>query len=193
MINTQSFIGSTLDVDNREFMAGSDLSFLGDSAAGIKVLGNIKAVGGDIFLIARDVGELGPDIGSRRYGGSGFGQRGAAQASGDERIFIRSGSDTATLDNSGLIEAAGAELKSAGGNEYALAINNTGIIHATGTETRDGHVWLVADKGTVLSSGEITARKGDDGGEVRILGEHVGLTGEALVDVSGARMAALLL
>src|SRR5476649_2233774 len=54
-IDTAGFLASTLDVANNEFLAGGDLHFSGDSTAAIKNLGAINALGGDVFLIARQV------------------------------------------------------------------------------------------------------------------------------------------
>ena len=54
-IDTAGFLASTLDVANDEFLAGGDLHFTGGSTAAIKNLGAINALGGDIFLIARQV------------------------------------------------------------------------------------------------------------------------------------------
>ena len=63
VINTQSFIASTLDVDDAAFLAGGSLTFTTDNHdpliegnnPTILNLGNITADGGDVFLIARQV------------------------------------------------------------------------------------------------------------------------------------------
>ena len=52
------------------------------------------------------------------------------------------GGPTTRVENSGVIEAAQAELKAAGGSFYDLAVNQSGIIRATGVETKNGRVIL---------------------------------------------------
>src|SRR5690606_32799882 len=79
------------------------------------------------------------------------------------------------VENSGLIEAASAELKAAGGSIYDLAVNQSGFVRATGVEHRDGRVILTADGGTVGVSGSVTARHADGaGGEILVGGDFRG-------------------
>ena len=54
-IDVGSFLASTLNVSNDEFLAGGDMIFSGDSTAVVRNLGSIDANGGDVFLIARQV------------------------------------------------------------------------------------------------------------------------------------------
>ena len=57
-------------------------------------------------------------------------------------------------------------------------------IHADGPQ--GGDVRIESDAGTTWVSGSVTARGVEaNGGEVRLLGERVALTGDARVDVSG--------
>jgi filamentous hemagglutinin family protein len=52
-----SFVASSLDISNQNFMAGSTLRFegKGQSDGMVKNLGSISSSGGDVFLIARSV------------------------------------------------------------------------------------------------------------------------------------------
>ena len=50
VINTHSFIGSTMDVSDASFLSGVGMRFSGDSTASVRNEGSIKALGGDIFL-----------------------------------------------------------------------------------------------------------------------------------------------
>ena len=88
--------------------------------------------------------------------------------------------------NSGFIAAAQAELKSNGGNIYALAGNNGGQIQATGTATQDGHVWLIATNGTANVSGLISATNANGiGGEIETSGAHVAINGARITTGRG--------
>src|SRR5439155_2281635 len=79
-------------------------------------------------------------------------------------------------------------LRASGGN-----IQNSGILAANKANGAGGSVTVdgghnAADPSTVISSGTIEARggaAGTKGGTVQILGDHVGLFNNALVDVSG--------
>ena len=90
------------------------------------------------------------------------------------------------VTNSGYIGAAQVELRSNGGNIYALAGNNGGQIRATGTATRGGHVWLIAENGTTNVSGLISAANVDGtGGAIETSGAHVGMAGAAITTGKG--------
>ena len=85
---------------------------------------------------------------------------------GGGRMTVRYGKGD--VRNKGAIAAAQAELKSAGGNVYALAGNHSGMIRATGSAMRGGHVWLTAG-GSVFAGGSIFAQNQDgSGGRVTI-------------------------
>ena len=78
--------------------------------------------------------------------------------------------------NSGLIQAADAELRAEGGNVYALAGDTAGVIRATGVKSGGGHVWLVADKGELDVAGSIEAQgRGGAAGGVETSGAQVSL------------------
>ena len=61
VIDTRSFVASTLDLEDGAFMAGGPLRFAGGSQAGLVNMGRINALGGDVLLIAhtvRNTGEI---------------------------------------------------------------------------------------------------------------------------------------
>lgn len=168
VINTQSFVASTLDLDDASFLAGGDLRFAGGSAAGIVNAGRIEALGGDVVLIARTVsnaGELSAPQGAVALAAGG---EVLFQPGGNERVFVQAGSGEALgvgIDQRGRILAATAELKAAGGNVYSLAINNEGLVRAAGVRREGGRVYLVADGGDIaLRDGSVIDAGGEDGG-----------------------------
>lgn len=131
-IDVGGFLASTLDVSDADFLAGGDMLFKGDSQAKVVNLGTINAIDGDIFLIAREVENHGTLTAQRGTVGLAAGQEVLIKAEGAERVFVRptgSGKSETGVTNTGVIEAATAELK-AHGNLYALAINNTGVVRA---------------------------------------------------------------
>lgn len=214
-VDVAGFIASTLNVTNEEFLKGGDLNFLGDSQASVTNQGAIHAIGGDVFLIGRNIENSGSISASKGKAGLGAGGEVLIKQTGEERVFVKPGSGGGSaVSNTGSIAAVTAELK-AHGNPYALAINNAGMIRATGVARQGGRVLLTANQGNIKSSGTISARNSNQsggtvsinalsgdatnsglldvsgtkggavGGEVRLLGERVSLEGTGKVDASG--------
>ncbi len=193
VIDVNSFVGSTKDLDNNEFMNGGDLNFKGNSDAGIVNHGTIKASGGDIFLIARTIENTGKlEAKNGTVGAAATDGNVLLKSAGTERLFIQTetGKKLAdgqiALDNKGVIESINAELKAYSGNPYAMAIKNSGRISATDITQKGGRILLqaVGKDETVINSGVLEA-KGTKGGEIKVLGDKVGLTENAVVDASG--------
>jgi trimeric autotransporter adhesin len=196
-INTSSFIASTLDVSNEEFMAGKDMTFSGSSTASINNQGNIQALNGDIFLIANQVDNSGSLTASKGLAGIAAAEEVLIKHTGDERVFVKApGLQTYGLtgiQNAGAISAAQVELKAASSNPYSLAINNQGVIRATGTKELNGRVLLVGNGGTIQNSGEIYASLEDGtGGHIAVAaGRNADRTSTVIstgtIDASGTK------
>ena len=157
VINTQSFIASTLNVSNIEFMNGGDLHFVGDSDAMVINMGSIDAIGGDVFLIAHKVENKGIIKAADGSVGLAGGTEVLLKTSGDNRLSVRLTAQGGSVESKGIIEAAQVELKAEGNNPYALAINHSGLIRANGTSNRGGRVILSSAQGVTDVSGEIVA------------------------------------
>ncbi|CAH2921377.1 MAG: Large exoproteins involved in heme utilization or adhesion [uncultured Paraburkholderia sp.] len=157
------FVASTLDVaDTDAFMNGQPLTLSGNSRAGVVNLGTIASGNGDIFLIARQVGNAGTISATNGTVELAAGQQVLLQDSSSGRqVFVQPSQlgAGATIVNGGLLQAAQVSLQAVDGNIYALAGNHEAI-RATGTATRDGHVWLVAAHGTLQPGGLIDATGG---------------------------------
>lgn len=168
------FVASTLDIDNTAFMAGGDLLLTGSSKAPIVNLGNMGSTHGDVFLVAADEID--------NYGSISAPQ-GTAELAVGQHVLLHDSSTSAQVSvlvgsagsvfNRGTIDAAQINLEAADGNVFALSGNHEAI-RATGTATRDGHVWLVADRGLVKLGGNIEAKNADgSGGTVDMTGGNV--------------------
>ncbi len=210
IIETAGFVASTLDVSNAEFLAGGDMVFKQgiETGGGITVHGKIRSVsGGDIFLLSREI-----EIGSTAVidAGGGYVGLGAGEEillrpadNGNGRIQIRAGKGR--INNAGTIAGITAEIRAAGGNEYALAVNNTGVVRATGVSRRGGRVMLTGG-GKVRNAGRIVARKRvvvrsqkriinrgsiragtqEKGGEIVFEAPEIVVEAGSVLDVSGA-------
>ncbi len=187
VIDAQSFIASSLDVSDVQFMSGGLLDFAGGSQAGVANYGRISANGGDVFLLARTVRNDGSISAPHGTVGLASGSQILLKPAGDERVFIQAGSATSDIgvDQRGQVQAAIAELKAAGGNVYGLAVNNSGIVRAAAMTNVGGRIFLTATGGSVSNSGEFTATQGNMGGEVRVAGDVITLKGGSKIDVSG--------
>ncbi|WP_018442191.1 beta strand repeat-containing protein, partial [Trinickia symbiotica] len=153
-----------LDTDNTAFMNGGPLTFSGNSDAEVVNLGKIGSSGGDVVLIASkgvtNVGGISAPQGSAELA---VGQQVLLQDSSSSRqVFVQAGSGGTVL-NQGAIYAAQVSLQAADGNVFALTGNHEAI-RATGTGTRDGHIWLVAETGSVTLSGPTSAKNVDGSG-----------------------------
>lgn len=158
------FVGATLDIADTAFMQGGPLTLSGSSNARVVNLGKISSSGGDVFLIARnEVVNLGRVDAPKGTAELAVGQQVLLQdSSSSKQVFVQTGSGGSVM-TIGAINAAQIALQAADGNVYALAGNHQAI-RATGTATRDGHVWLVADQGSVVLGGNVQAINADGSG-----------------------------
>ena len=158
------FVASTLDTDNASFMNGGPIVLSGSSNAKVVNLGNIGSTLGQVFLIAsNEVDNLGTIHAANSTAELAAGQRVLLQdSSTGKQVFVQLGSKGTVL-NRGSIEAAQISLQAADGNVFALSGNHEAL-RATGTAKRDGHIWLVADTGTVNLGGSIEAKNADGSG-----------------------------
>ncbi|SAK83078.1 filamentous hemagglutinin-like protein [Caballeronia hypogeia] len=172
------FVASALDIDNNAFMQGGPLTLSGGGNGMVINLGQIGSSGGDVFLVSRTAAVNGGSISAPQGTAElATGNQVLLQdSSGGQQVFVQAGSG-GTAMNGGAIQAAQASLQAADGNVYALA-GNSSAIRATGTATRDGHVWLVADQGTVHVNGAVAAANANgSGGTVETHANALDLTG----------------
>ncbi|MDP1609878.1 MAG: filamentous hemagglutinin N-terminal domain-containing protein, partial [Sulfuritalea sp.] len=98
----------------------------------------------------------------------------------------------ARADNSGVLIADGGRVVMNAQAKDALlstVLNNEGVIRARSLESRNGEIWLGGgNSGVVSVTGTLDASgttAGQHGGTVKVLGDKVGLFGQAKIDVSG--------
>ncbi|MGB0373251.1 MAG: beta strand repeat-containing protein, partial [Opitutales bacterium] len=187
-VDAAAFTASTLDVDNSDFLNGGDLTFSASAEVFGQIvnMGRLEAVTGSVTLISEVIINSGSITATEGSVNLAAGREVIVQPDADQKVYISIPSDVAEIENSGLIEAARAEIVAAHSNPYALAINQSGIVRATGTEEIDGEVWLVAEGGTVDISGLISAKDADNsGGEVFASGSRIGVSDGAEINAEG--------
>ncbi|MDZ7736333.1 MAG: filamentous hemagglutinin N-terminal domain-containing protein [Gammaproteobacteria bacterium] len=106
VIDTHSFLASTLDVSNAAFMEGGDLTFLGESQAAIQNLGTITASGGDVYLIARQIENSGSIDASQGEVGLLAGAEVLLRASGEDRGAVLVGRTGPLEDGAAIMTTA---------------------------------------------------------------------------------------
>jgi filamentous hemagglutinin family protein len=213
VVNVNSFIASTRDVSDSDFLSGKSMKFQGNSTASIQNLGTIHAESGDIYLIARTIINKGTLSANKGTVGLASGDEVLLQPAGDERLSILDqGASGGKIVNSGTIHAVAAEIKAVG-NPYAVAINLDGLIQAkgvsgkkakvvvdagqgdiqmsktakidTGGDAEGGKV-IVQSKGNLEIAGTVLATSATgNGGEIQLLGDSIHLASTAVVDASG--------
>ena len=189
VVNTGgTFVASTLDINNSDFLRGGDDLFAGSSGAYVINLGRISSLGGDVALLGRNVVNEGTITAPNGTVGLVAGREILMRdASLDDGLFsVRIGGADTLVTDSGAIRAAAAELRANGGNVYALAGNTDGTIAATGVTKVKGRVFLTAGaSGNVKVDKTVIAKAADGkGGKITIDGGSVEIAG--LLDVSGS-------
>ncbi|KND61989.1 Large exoprotein involved in heme utilization or adhesion [Candidatus Burkholderia verschuerenii] len=167
------FVASAIDVSNASFMQGDTIDFAGSGKGAVVNQGKISSTFGDVLLISRTLAENDGTISA---------PNGSAELATADEVYLRDSTYSPQLYiepstshgdavNKGSITAAQIALQAADGNVFALAGNNSAM-RATGTSLRDGHVWLVANKGTAGARARCDLRqerrrqrrhRGDDG------------------------------
>ena len=153
------FFASTLNLSDSDFLKGGSLVFSGPSSATVVNLGDLTSSGGSVYLIGHSVQNGGSITAANGTTGLAAGsQILIADSSSGQRVAVQAPGGDVT--NSGFINAAQVELKSNGGNIYALAGNSGGQINATGTSTQTGGA--IETSGTHVNAGgaQIATGKG---------------------------------
>ncbi|MEN5114209.1 MBG domain-containing protein [Brevundimonas diminuta] len=185
-----SFVASTHDASDADFLNGGGLTLKGASQAAVVNNGYIVSRSGDVVLTARRVENAGTLEAANGSVGllSGYEVLLRDLSLADGKFAVQVGGSDTEAFNTGAISAAGIELRANGGSVQALAGNTQAIIKATGVENIGGRLFLTAGSdGAVKATQTLAARSTDAegaGGEVHIRGGKVNLGG--VIDVAGS-------
>ncbi len=213
-VNVGGLVASSLDITNENFMNGIHRFAANGTAGSILNQGTLTAAdGGYIALLApqvRNEGVVAARMGTVAFG-AGEAVRLDINGTGLVEMQVEQAAVDALIANRSLVQADGGIVlmgTRAAGQLAAGVVNNSGEIRAARVTERDGVIRLeagdVANSGsiaaegadggritlasgnTTINSGSISARgSAGKGGEVRLLGDKVGLFGSARVDASG--------
>jgi filamentous hemagglutinin family protein len=201
-LNVNSLVVSSLDAIDFDAASGRYRFSTARSETGAVVNdGTITAgPGGSVTLLGGRVSNTGSIVADYGTVNLAAGRAATIDLAGDGLLRLEVGSDLISnssgaanaVENSGAIQANGGQVlltSSAMDSVFTNLINNTGVVRANRIDNSGGTIRLIGPEGMVLSSGTLDASAGDDvstGGSVAVLGDRVGMLGNAVVDVSGA-------
>jgi filamentous hemagglutinin family protein len=182
-VDVNGLVASTLGLSNQDFLAGKMNFTAGGKSASLQNRGAITTPsGGQVYLIAENVENSG--IITSPQGeivlAAGHTARLVDSVNPDLHVVVSAAESKAV--NVGQIIAQGGKI-----GIYGALINQRGIVSANSLVVgENGKIVFKASRDTLLEAGSRTSATGaGQGGDIRILGERVALTGDAKVDVSG--------
>ncbi|MBN1378853.1 MAG: filamentous hemagglutinin N-terminal domain-containing protein [Gammaproteobacteria bacterium] len=209
VINTASFVASTLDISNQDFL-DQRLNFAGNDAGAIVNRGFVTAgAGGEIILVAPQIenhGVLSVEDGNILLAAGEKVTISSIDLAGIEfeiqapdnsvlnlgELIAEKGSVgvfAGNIKHEGVIAATSIGTDSTGNivlqAQSDIDISENALISASGNT--GGDITVQSKTGTTLVSGDIEAIGVEaNGGDIKLLGEYVGLSDNASVDASGA-------
>jgi len=202
-IRAASVIATSLGLSSSDFLSGQyNFDQQGSTVGMVSNEGRILAVNnGFILLLGGAVANSGTMTAKLGTVAMASGSQATVTVSNDQLLSVVVDQATqsqitgvsSAVSNTGKINAQGGTVELTAqtlSNIFDNAINQSGIINATSVSTKNGHVILNGgQEGTVIDSGDINVsgdQTGQTGGTVEILGEDIGLFGNAQIDASGA-------
>lgn len=197
-INVGGLVAGTLQGDFDSLNDNGELIF--DTGTGlVENAGEISvAEGGSVALIGKNIknsGQINARLGkihllSADAATLSFDRDGLIQFSVQRETLENSIGAESAIDNSGTLQADGGYVvleANAANNIYQNVINNTGVVQANRISNEGGIIRLEGWGGNVIHSGDISAVgvDGNTGGTVSIMGDRVGVLGDATINVSG--------
>ena len=184
-VDVNGLVASSLGMTNEDFLTGKRQFTAGGVAGGVSNAGTINAgKGGQVLLIAPNVENTG--IITAPNGevilAAGRSVQLADPGNPQLRVLVSAPNDQAL--NLGQIIAQGGSIGMAG-----ALLSQRGVLNANSVVVGEhGKIVLKASGKALLEAGSVTSATGaaGKGGEIQVLGEQVGLLGNAKIDASGA-------
>jgi filamentous hemagglutinin family protein len=195
VINTGSFVASTLGIKNEDFLAGK-YNFQGNGAsAPVTNRGHINvSTGGFVALLGGRVSNSGVINAKLGKVGLGSGEMATIDLSGDGFMSVavpsnqvqnlRDGHGRALVSNSGKINANGGTVvlsAATAKNAFQQAVNVPGSIRANSVGVRAGKIVLNGGDGGIVNVGGTLAANGGkrgNGGSITIAGAKISVPGK---------------
>ncbi|CDG84201.1 YDG domain-containing protein [Janthinobacterium agaricidamnosum] len=185
-VDVNGLVASSLGLSNQDFLAGK-MNFSGAASAGaVSNQGTIHTgAGGKVALIGPNVVNSGVITAPNGEVilAAGHSVQLADPANPGLQVVVSAPSDQAL--NVGQVIAQGGKI-----GMYGALLNQRGTLNANSAVIgENGKIVLQASGKALLEAGSLTSatNSAGSGGQVTVLGDQVGLTGNARVDVSGAK------
>jgi filamentous hemagglutinin family protein len=182
-VDVNGLVASTLNISNEDFLSGKMNFKAGDKAGNLKNQGAITTPGGgQVYLVAPNVENSG--IITSPQGevllAAGHSVQLVDSMNPDLHVVVSAPENEAL--NLGQVIAQGGKT-----GIYGALVKQRGIVSANSAVVGEsGKVVLKASRDTILEVGSKTTATGEGkGGEIHVLGERVGLVGDAKIDASG--------
>ncbi len=197
VVDVGSLVASTLTASTADLLNGRNVFTAAPGGSGtVRNEGRISAApGGSVSLIGTQVDNSGTILTPGGTTGLVAGERVSVDFDGDGlvRYQVDAAAARALVTHSGEIVADGGRVALQASARDALmdtVLNVEGVVRARGLSVRNGEIYLDGGRsGTTQVSGtlDVSGRSaGAAGGQVRVLGENVGLFDQARIDASGA-------
>lgn len=182
-VDVGALVASTLNISDADFLAGKKNFTAGPNAGKVVNQGAIATPsGGQVFLVAPNVENSGVITapGGEVVLAAGRSVQLVDSKNPDLQVVVSAPADQAI--NLGQVVASAGRI-----GIYGALVNQRGLVNADSAVVgANGKVVLKSSRDTVLGAGSVTSARGaGKGGEVLLLGQRVGLDGDAKVDASG--------
>ena len=185
VVDVAGLVASTLGLSDQDFLAGRNVFSGGSGAGSLSNQGSIAtAQGGQVYLVAPNIDNSGI---IRAPGGEVILAAGHSVDLVDPanpQISVALDAPDTQAVNVGQVLAQGGRI-----GIYGALVNQRGTVSAdTAVAGENGKIVLRASKTLLVEGGSVTSatNSAGQGGEIQLLGDQVGLTGNAAVDASGA-------
>jgi filamentous hemagglutinin family protein len=182
-VDVNGLVASTLQMSDADFLAGRRRFSAGAVAGGVRNEGAITTPGGgQVFLVAPQVENSGVITALNGEVVLAAGRSVELVDSGNPDLHVVVAAPADQAINLGQVVAASGRV-----GIYGALVRQRGVLNADSAVVgENGKIVLKASRDTVLEAGSVTSATGaGKGGEIRLLGERVGLAGNAAVDASG--------
>ncbi|PHV31024.1 hypothetical protein CSQ94_24175 [Janthinobacterium sp. BJB312] len=183
-VDVNGLVASSLGMTNEDFLAGKRQFTAGGVAGGVGNAGTINAgKGGQVLLIAPNVENTGIITAPNGEVILAAGRSVQLADPGNPQLRVLVSAPTDQALNLGQIIAQGGSIGMAG-----ALLSQRGVLNANSAVVGDnGRIVLKASGKALLEAGSVTSATGaaGTGGQIHVLGEQVGLLGNAKVDASG--------
>ncbi|UQV47478.1 filamentous hemagglutinin N-terminal domain-containing protein [Janthinobacterium lividum] len=184
-VDVNGLVASSLGLSNADFLSGKREFTAGSVAGAVSNAGAIHAgKGGQVLLIAPNVENTGIITAPNGEVILAAGRSVQLADPGNPQLRVLLSAPTDQALNLGQIIAQGGSIGMAG-----ALVSQRGVLNANSAVIGDnGRIVLKASGKALLEAGSVTSATGaaGKGGDIQVLGEQVGLLGNAKVDASGA-------